>query len=83
MQPPVELSSAFAGCGLAPVATFLHFVYAPDHATPASLRAVHASADSELLSGVARLAHRLDAGGLLRKIEAHLQGKRAAFCPAL
>lgn len=40
-QEPVELSSAFAGCSLLEVAVFLRLVYAPDQATPGSLRAVH------------------------------------------
>jgi hypothetical protein len=78
LQAPVELSSAFAGCSVAPVAAFLRFLYSPDHATLASLRAVHAAGDGALLAAVARLAHRLDAAGLLRKIEAYLQGERTA-----
>jgi hypothetical protein len=72
-QEPVALTAAFAGCGLREVAAFLRFVYSPDHATPASLRHVHKYADG-LLDAVAGLAHRLDAGGLLSKIETYLQG---------
>ena len=40
-QAPAELSSAFAGCGLTEVATFLRLTYSPDQATPGSLAAVH------------------------------------------
>lgn len=70
---PAELSSAFAGCSPTEVAVFLRLLYSPDQATPGSLAAVHAHA-AGLLAGVAGLAHRLDAAGLLVKIEGYLQG---------
>lgn len=72
-QGPTELSLAFEGCTLRQVSVFLRFVYSPDHATPGSLRDVHSAAGG-LLAAVAGLAHRLDAGGLLVKIEGYLKG---------
>ncbi|EFN57079.1 hypothetical protein CHLNCDRAFT_143844 [Chlorella variabilis] len=80
-QEPVELSSAFSGCSLAQVATFLRLTYSPDHATAASLRAVHAHQEG-LLAAVAGLAHRLDAAGLLAKIEAYLGERERARASA-
>lgn len=81
MQPPFELSSAFAGCSLRQVSVFLRFIYCPDHATPGSLHGVHAAAGG-LLAAVAGLAHRLDAGGLLAKIEGYLQGEAGGAAAA-
>lgn len=60
---------------------FLRFVYSPDQATLGSLRAVHAAADG-LLAALAGLAHRLDAGGLLAKIEGYLRGEQGVLCMA-
>ncbi len=73
-QEPLALSSTFAGCSLKETACFLRLVYRPDHATPASLAALH-KACGGLLPALVHLAHRLDAAALLAKLEACLQGE--------
>lgn len=59
----------------------MRLVYRPDHATAASLGALH-RADAGLLPALVRLAHRLDAAALLAKLEACLQGARMERRPA-
>lgn len=78
-RAPLDITAAF-GCGLREAACFLRLIYSPDHATPASLRALHECPDAAaaapcLLAAVAGLAHRLDAAALLHKLEAYLQGE--------
>lgn len=78
----MELSSTFSGCTLQQAACFLRLIYSPNHATLAGLGALH-QADAALLPALTRLAHRLDAGTLLAKLEACLQGACRAWVAAL
>lgn len=72
-QGGADLTSAFLGHTLPEVACFLRLPYSPDHATPATLAALH-TAGGGLLCALVRLAHRLDVAGLLDKCERYLQG---------
>ena len=70
LQDPVCLSVAFDGAGLRETACFLRLMYSPDEANPTSLAAL----EFEELVAVAGLAHKLNAGRLLGKIDTFLQG---------
>ena len=51
---------------------FLRWLYQPDRALPDEFASAAAAGG---LLGAARLAHKLDAGGLLEKIGGHLLGE--------
>lgn len=70
-----DISAAFEGAGRLPLACFLHLLYAPRHATSATLAALDAAG---CLADVAVLAHKLDCAGLLGAVESHLQGEMGA-----
>ena len=70
-QPELTLSLPFHGYGPVEVALLLRFIYCPEDATPENFRAVAAS-----VPGLLRLAHALEAGRLLPRLEAHLVGER-------
>lgn len=63
MQGPLDVSTLFKGHALDDVALFLRWLYSPQLATPAAL-----GADSGALAPVLRLAHKLGAQGLIRRL---------------
>ena len=69
-QEPVELEHALQGFQLREVALFLRLVYHPEDAEPGRLQ-------QELISlgGAARLAHQLNAPGVLKNLAAAMLGK--------
>ena len=69
-EPAVDLSVAFSGTGVREAAFFLRLMYTPDDAS-ASMGLLNV----ESLAAVAALAHKLNTGRLLAKIESALQGK--------
>ena len=72
LQDPVaDLSAAFSGVSVLDAACFLRFIYRPEDAAPTGLAVM----DVAVLAAVAGLAHKLDAGRLLAKIDSFLQGK--------
>ena len=70
-EPAVDLSVAFSGASVQESACFLRFIYKPDDAALTCLALLNAG----VLAAVAGLAHKLNAGRLLARIDAFLQGK--------
>ncbi len=67
-----DLSRAFKGCALLPVACTLRLLYRPQEVNSRSFGVL---AKAGLLEGVADVALRLQARRLLRSVKAFLQGK--------
>ena len=72
----VDLSVAFEGASVREATCFLRFIYSPDDVAPSTLAVL--TGDGGELAAVAGLAHKLDAGRLLAKIDSFLQGKQSA-----
>lgn len=71
-QGRTNISTSFTGASLLETCCFLRWLYQPDCAVHAEFEAAAAAGG---LLGAARLAHKLDAGGLLEKIGSHLIGE--------
>ena len=73
LQDPAaaDLSVALCGVSVREAACFLRLIYSPEDAMPASLAALAGGGE---LAAVAGLAHKLNAGRLLAKIDSFLQG---------